>query len=467
MNNFQKYYNSEFLESQGHELVSFLAADLKKQISAEKLFSSKKPNELLKLVKDGDFPDPNATVANIAEFLSNNIFQTYSPNNLSHQVSVPSSASVLFNFIEAYFNASTPSSERSLIGNVVDKFVTDWMVSKIGYDSNADGIMTTGATLGNLTALLTARAIKGKNVWSMGNTEQMAVMVSEQAHYCIDKAVRTMGMGEKGVIKIKTNERYQMDLKDLDLKYKEAKEKGINVIAVVGSACTTSTGSFDDLEAIAAFASEHNIWFHIDAAHGGPAVFSEKYKSLVKGISKADSVVIDLHKMLMSPNVATVVLYKNGTDSYKTFSQDAQYLFSEDSDEVYDLGKRTYECTKPASGIRFYGVLKLYGESFFTQAIEHCFDLGNEFATLVKNDSEFELLIEPQCNIVCFRLLKEGVDLNELNKLIKRRVIENGKFYIGSTVLKGEFWLRVVIMNPLTTNDDLSGLLNSIKELSN
>jgi L-2,4-diaminobutyrate decarboxylase len=152
MNNLEKYYNPEFLESQGHELVSFLAADLKRQISSEKLFSNSKPNDLLNLIKKEKLQDPDASVATIAEFLSKNIFQTYSPYNLSHQVSVPTPASVLFNFIEAYFNASTPSFERSLMGNVVDKFVTDWIISKIGFGPNADGIMTTGATLGNLTA---------------------------------------------------------------------------------------------------------------------------------------------------------------------------------------------------------------------------------------------------------------------------------------------------------------------------
>jgi L-2,4-diaminobutyrate decarboxylase len=464
MNNLEKYYNPEFLESQGHELVSFLAADLKRQISSEKLFSNSKPNDLLNLIKKEKLQDPDASVATIAEFLSKNIFQTYSPYNLSHQVSVPTPASVLFNFIEAYFNASTPSFERSLMGNVVDKFVTDWIISKIGFGPNADGIMTTGATLGNLTALLTARAVKGKNVWNDGITEQMAIMVSEQAHYCIDKAARTMGFGEKGIIKIKTNDKYQMDLNDLSLQYEKAKDAGVNVIAVVGSACTTSTGSFDDLEVIAEFAKTNDIWFHVDGAHGGPAVFSEKYRSLVKGLSLADSATIDLHKMLMSPNVATVVLYKNSQDSYKTFSQDAKYLFPDDSDESYDFGKRTYECTKPTSGIRLYGVLKLYGESFFSEVVDHCFGLGNEFAVLVKNDSSFELLVEPECNIVCFRIVKENADLNELNKLIKKRVNEDGKFFISSTVLKGEFWLRIVIMNPLTTIENLNELLDFIKK---
>ncbi len=464
MNNLEKYYNPEFFETQGKQLVEFLASDLQKQIASDKAFPYVKPDELLSALNRKGLGD-GSSVANIAEMLSKNVFHTYSPNNLGHQVSVPTPASVLFNFIESYFNFSTPTYEHSLIGGVIDKFVINWLTSKMGFGVHADGIITSGATLGNLTALLTARAIKGKNVWNDGITEPMAILVSEQAHYCIDKAARTMGFGGKGIIKIKVNDKFQMDLDDLRLKYKSAVDQGINVIAVVGSACTTSTGSFDDLESIGAFCKENELWFHVDGAHGGPAIFSEKYRDLLKGIVQADSMTIDLHKMLMSPNVATAVLYKNGADSYQTFSQDAKYLFPEDTDEAYDIGKRTYECTKPASGIRVYGVLKLYGEQFFTDAVEYLFDLGKEFAELIKADSSFDLAVDPQCNIVCFRYLKEGLDLNELNKSIKKQILKNGNYHITSTVLNNHFYLRVSIMNPLTTIDTMKSLLETIKSL--
>jgi L-2,4-diaminobutyrate decarboxylase len=110
------------------------------------------------------------------------------------------------------------------------------------------------------------------------------------------------------------------------------------------------------------------------------AVFSEKYRSLVNGIQRADSIVMDLHKMLMAPNIATAVLYKNGSDSYKTFSQDAHYLFSPESDASYDFGLRTYECTKPATGMRVYGVLKLYGEDFLCVYFRNDFIVSEIFS---------------------------------------------------------------------------------------
>lgn len=462
MNNFREYYNPQILKTQGHELIDFLVQDMKQQLEGDKVLPYEKPETLLKFLEEqGRAHNPNSVVDGLKD-ISEKYFRNYAPGNLSHQVSVPSPASVLFTMTEAYFNTSTPSLEHSLVGNVIDRFVTNWLIKKVGYGLGADGILTSGATLGNLTALLTARAIQATDVWRSGTTEPLAVMVSEQAHYCIDRAVRTMGLGEKGIIKIPVGHDFAMDVTALEAAFAKATAEGVRVFAVIGSSCSTPTGSFDDLEAIADFCKKHNLWFHVDGAHGAAAVFSEKYRSLVNGIQRADSIVMDLHKMLMAPNIATAVLYKNGSDSYKTFSQDAHYLFSPESDASYDFGLRTYECTKPATGMRVYGVLKLYGEDFFKDYVEHVFDITKEFAGEIKRMASLELLTEPQCNIVCFRKTQEGANLDELNREIKGEILSKGNFIVSSTVIQGKFYLRVTIMNPLTTKETLSNLIKTI-----
>lgn len=293
-------------------------------------------------------------------------------------------------------------------------------------------------------------------------------MVSEEAHYCIDRAARIMGLGDEGIIKIPVNKDFQMRIDLLEQYYGQATADGKQVICIVGCAATTSTGSYDDLEAIAKFCREKKIWFHVDGAHGAPAAFSAQYKHLVKGIEQADSIVVDYHKMMMTPSLSTAIIFKQGKNAYKTFSQRAQYLWSEqESEEWYNGGKRSFECTKSMSVLHVYTLYRTYGETIFAENIERLFGMAAEFADLIKKNKNFELAYEPQCNIICFRYSKGKSDLTELNRKIRQRLLEEGKFYIVQTVLTGHLYLRVSLMNPLTTTKELKELLQEIEEKAN
>jgi L-2,4-diaminobutyrate decarboxylase len=326
--------------------------------------------------------------------------------------------------------------------------------------------------LANLTALLAARAAK-TDVWEEGNagrrpTEKLAVMVSEEAHYCIDRAARIMGMGSEGIIKIPTNEKRQIRTDLLEKYYNKSIEKGFRVICIVGSACSTSTGSYDNLAEIGNFAQKHNLWFHADGAHGGAVIFSEKYKHKVAGLDQADSVIIDWHKMLMTPALATALIFKRDEDAFKTFQQKAQYLWSnQESKDWFNSGKRTFECTKLMMSVKIYSILKVHGEQIFTDNVEYLHDLAEKFTILVKARLNFELAIEPESNIVCFRLTSSNINLNELNSAIRKQLLQEGKFYIVQTTLKEIVYLRVSLMNPLTTETDLNALLDEIERIGN
>ena len=159
-------------------------------------------------------------------------------------------------------------------------------------------------------ALLAAQRKLGlrldQDPWRHGirQADPYVVLVSEQAHYCVDRAVRIMGWGPDAVVLVKTDAHHRMDVDDLTHQAREVREQGKQLLAVVGSACTTSAGAYDPLDRIAEWAHTEEVWFHVDGAHGAPAGFSNTHKHLVRGMSLADSVVLDFHKVCGLPGPA-------------------------------------------------------------------------------------------------------------------------------------------------------------------
>ncbi len=391
------------------------------------------------------------------------------PKYIAHQVGPAAPITVLTSMISAILNNGTAVYEMGMVTNPMERIITELLAKKIGYDNQSSGFLTSGGTLANLTALLSARKAKVReDVWNKGHTKPLGIMVSEEAHYCIERAAKIMGLGEMGIIKIPVNSAYTMETKLLEKIYQETVQKGIEVFAIVGSAPSTATGIFDHLDAIGDFAIEHNLWFHVDAAHGGATLFSKKYRHLLNGISKSNSVVIDGHKMMMMPGITTALVYKDSRHSNATFSQKADYLLEDSVDsDWYNSGKRTFECTKNMMALHWFSLLKTYGEDIFNVYVTYLFDLGIAFGAMIENDSQFELATQPKTNIVCFRYYDSQKDcdrLNEINIQIRRALLEDGEFYIVQTKLRGIHYLRCTIMNPFTTESHLKALLVKIKE---
>ena len=392
--------------------------------------------------------------------------QVHRKRYLGHQTTPTLPATVLSGAFISLLNQGMGVYEMGMVGNTLEKILTEDLAQTLGYSREASGFITSGGSLGNLTALLAARAA-ATNIWREGFKEglQPAVIVSEEAHYCIDRSARILGLGDDGIITVPVNERFQMRTDLLEQYYQKAVTDGKEVICVIGCAGTTSTGSYDDLKAIAKFCKQHDIWFHVDGAHGAPVAFSDRYKHLVKGIEEADSVVVDYHKMMMTPSLSTALVFRNGSDAYKTFSQRAQYLWTEqETEEWYNGGKRSFECTKEMSVLHVYTIYKTYGKEIFSENVDLLYGLAKDFARLIRENTNFELAYEPESNIVCFRYSNSESDLSQVNRRIRQLLLEDGRFYIVQTVLNGDLYLRVSLMNPLSTVHELSELLQEIED---
>ena len=196
---------------------------------------------------------------------------------------------------------------------------------------------------------------------------------------------------------------------------------------------------------------------------GWGSSFQKNTGHRISGIERADSVVIDFHKMLLVPALNTLVMFRNGEKSFETFAQKASYLFQKSQKNVwYNSATRTIECTKSALGIIAYTAMKYYGENFYKEYIDSRYDLASKFAQLVKSHPDFELAVEPESNIVCFRYAPDGYDENYLNKInssIRETIIKEGSFYIVQTELEGKIWIRLTIINPVTSKMILLNLL--------
>jgi L-2,4-diaminobutyrate decarboxylase len=458
-------YDAEAFRKSGHQLVDFLADQLTAMKSGlnEKTLPWADQNEVL------DEVDGWASLESgeLFEQVFQRCIRLHDPRYMGHQLMPPAPVTALAGMFTEFMNNGMGVYEMGPAGSAIEHWLMKKVATEFGLGEAADGFMTHGGTLANLTGMLAARAAHCPDAWQTGKPDNLAVMVSEQAHYCMDRAARVMGWGADGVIGVPCDEEYRMRTDLLGAELEKARSAGKRVIAVCGTACTTSTGSVDDLRAIGQFCSQHDLWFHVDGAHGAAVAFSDKYRSLVDGMELADSIGMDFHKMLLAPAVTSAVLFKKGNDAYRTFAQDADYLLRNDGDEDpwHDVARRTFECTKTMLGLKVFSIVANHGWQVFDAAVTQLIDLASCFADQVEATEDFELALRPQANILCFRHVGGDGDLNEVNAGIRKSLIEEGQFYIVQTVLDGETWLRTTITNPVSTPEHFSELLEHIRKL--
>jgi L-2,4-diaminobutyrate decarboxylase len=383
------------------------------------------------------------------------------PRNLGHQVAPPLPVSALCDLVAALTNQAMAVYETGPSGTMIERQVVQWMGELIGW-KDCEGVLTSGGAQGNLTALLAARQTQaGWDVWQKGviSGAPLRILASEHSHYSVSRAAGIMGLGTDAVIKVAADKEGRMDIAALRAACQQCLAQGTKPFAVVANAGSTPTGSIDPLTEIGVFCQENKLWFHVDGAHGASALLSAQHKSKLAGIALADSVVWDGHKLLYMPATVSAVLFREPQNSYAAFAQEASYLFQGDSkaEEFYNTSYRTLECTKRMMGLKLWAAFSLYGVEKLGGLVDQVFATAILLAQKVADAPDFELLMQPQTNIVCFRY-SSGNQAEIRNKLV-----ESGAFHLTQVKLGEQFWLRTTIMNPLTVESDLDGLLEGIR----
>ena len=467
-------YDSEEFRKHGHELIDILADYLKEATSRSDMpvLDYREPDDLVDEFDLDNQANRDLPLDGFIRKVVAAMNHLHHPRFVGHQNTPPLTAGIIAQMCTTLLNNGVAVYEMGPASMAAERNVIRYMSRLIGFGGEADGIFTHGGSAGNLTGLLAARqAMSEYNVWEEGvrNDRPVGIIVSDQSHYSISRNAKVIGLGGTSVIRIPYDSRYAMKTDLLGETMRRAEDQGIRVICVAANACSTATGTYDNLEAIAAFCRENKLWFHVDGAHGLGVLFSQKYRHLVRGLEHADSVVLDFHKMLLTPGLNTMVLFRDGSRSYETFAQKAGYLFEKhDANEWYNGAKRTLECTKSALGIVAWAVVNYYGQEALGEYVESRYDLAARFAEAIKREPGMELAVKPESNIVCFRYAPEstGADrLNELNRMIRKALVQSGEFYIVQTELDGNIWLRTALMNAMTDDGDLEKLIRSVRRL--
>jgi len=469
----KKAFDPEEFRREGRKVVDRLA-DFLAASTAEKsprVYPYEKPDDMLESWAGRFGAEPRTGFPDLLpEILarSNNLLH---PRFIGHQCTTALPLGALGGFVGQFLNNGSAVYEMGPVNVAMERQIIRWMAGLAGFGPGADGVFTSGGSSGNLTALLAARQAAAEgNIWKggVGSEPPLAVLVSAQSHYSVRRSVAIMGMGEEAVIPVAVDERFKMTEEGFRQACIEAERRRRRPFVLVANACSTATGTYDDLEKAAAWAKSRGLWLHVDGAHGAGALLSPKYRPLLRGLEKVDSFIWDAHKNMLMPALITAVIFREGVHSYEAFSQKASYLFEKDAtEEWYNYAQRTMECTKTMMGMRLFISLAAYGTDFFAGYITAMYDLTREFARRLQATNDFETAVEPESNIICFRYLKKGeTDLDGFQRRIRRLLLEQGHFYVVQTELNSRLWLRCTLINPRTTIADLEALMDEIRILT-
>lgn len=398
------------------------------------------------------------------------------PRYIGHQVPASLPLAGLFDAITSVTNQVMAVYEIGPWATAVELALIEMIGKEIGFTPGSfSGLVTHGGSLANLTGLLAARNLACPEFWTQGTQasyESTPVMlVSSDAHYSVMRSAGILGIGAENIIKVPLDAQRRMQPIALKEQILKCQSKNQNIIAVIACACATPIGAFDPLNEIADLCEQYQLWLHVDAAHGGPACFSKQHQHLTAGLSRADSVVFDAHKMMFMPALSAFLFFKNKAHQFSAFQQQAPYLFDPSAPEIaeYDLGLRTIECTKRANSYALWGIWSLFGKGLFSDLVDITFETAQVFYSLLLHSDDFEPLHQPECNIVVFRYQApwvQALPLEQQNLFhfqLRRQLIESGEFYIVHSVLDGQAAFRITVMNPLTTEVHLLRLLETIR----
>jgi aromatic-L-amino-acid/L-tryptophan decarboxylase len=390
------------------------------------------------------------------------------PSFFAYFATSTSAPGIFGELLSAAFDNKAMLWRTSPASTELEEVVLDWLRQMMGLDPGMLGIIYDTASVSSLHAIAAAREGVEKRIREEGMSGRpdlplLRVYVSEQSHSSIEKAVITLGLGQRGLRKIPTDSKFRMDVGALEAAINEDKRNGYLPFCIVATVGTTSTSSIDPVPEIIPIGEEHAMWLHVDAAYAGSAAVVPELQHILAGCERADSLVTNPHKWLFTPFDLSVLYCRHMDLLKRAFSLVPEYLRTPEQEKVRSGSDYGIQLGRRFRALKLWMVMRYFGQEGLAARIrEHC-RLARLFASWVEESPDWELMAPAPLGLVCFRACPANVDLDSLNESIMHRVNASGRALLSHTRLNDKLTLRLSIGNIRTTEKhvrDVWELLN-------
>ncbi|HSF53505.1 MAG TPA: aminotransferase class V-fold PLP-dependent enzyme [Algoriphagus sp.] len=377
---------------------------------------------------------------------------------------------VLADLLASGMNPNVAIGEHSAM--YVDRQVVNWCKELMNFPFEASGILVSGGSMANITALTVARnSFREEKIRAKGlkaASAQLVLYCSVETHSCIQKAAEIIGLGTDAVRKIGVNDQYEMLADELETQIKQDLDGGLLPFCIVGTSGTVNTGAIDPMEELLAISKKYGLWFHIDGAYGALGKLDPKYAGRLKAIEEADSIAFDLHKWLYVPYEVGCTLIRDAKKHREAFAVTPNYLIQESrglSGGLDSINNYGFELSRGFKALKIWMSLKEHGRGKYAQMIAQNNRQAEYLAKLVTDSPNLELMAPVSMSITCFRMVKPGYaenQLRDLNREILLRLQEEGIASPSSTILNGKYTLRIANVNQRTRMEDMDLLIREV-----
>ncbi len=327
----------------------------------------------------------------------------------------------------------------------MENLLLNWISDLFGYPKTSGGNLTSGGSIANLIAIVTARdafKLKGRDL------EKTVIYLSEHTHHSVQKAIRIAGLNECIIRYVPLDSNFRMNPALLESAVIDDKKKGLNPWLIIASAGSTDVGAIDPLNEIGMISEKYKMWFHIDAAYGGFFILSDSCKDSLKGLDKSDSIIVDPHKGLFIPYGSGAVLIKNKENLLASHFYQANYMQDAfTSTEEYSPADLSPELSKHFRGLRLWLPLKLVGLRPFRAMLEEKIQLARYFYNKVREIPGIEVGPFPDLSVVIFRYVPAKGDADAFNKMLVNAIQKDGRVFLSSTIVNSKFTLRLAVLS--------------------
>lgn len=352
-------------------------------------------------------------------------------------------AAILGDWMGTGFNTICASWGGGSGPAVIENTVVSWVAQMLGLPGHTEGVLLSGGSLANFTGFSVARSEIGRGV----------AYLTDQTHASLPRNLRHMGLSDEEIRILPSDDGLRLCPKALSAAIEADIGQGMRPMMVVATAGTTNTGAADPMNAIADICEAHGIWLHVDGAYGAPAAITEAGRDVLKGLERADSVVLDPHKWFFQPYDLGMCFVTRPGALDRCFAMSPEYLKDVQSEHAVNYGNRSLELTRRSRALKLWMSLRTYGADAFVDAVQRGMDLAEEAEEQLRAAPDrWEVITPAQLGIVCFAL--KDADAAEHSKRADR-LSQSGFATVSTTTLQGRSALRLCTINPLTTREDI------------